>query len=51
MDEAVVGDLVLDPRRAEWYESQGLATISGTSFAIKNLEAQVVGEPAKGGGA
>ncbi len=35
---------VLDPRRAEWYQSQGLATISGTSFAIKNLEAEVLGE-------
>jgi trk system potassium uptake protein TrkA len=42
---------VLDPRRAEWYESQGLATISGTSFAIRNLEAQILGEPAAGGGA
>ena len=32
---------VLDPRRAEWYESQGLHTISPTRSAIDLLEAEV----------
>jgi trk system potassium uptake protein TrkA len=36
---------VLDPRRAEWYQSQGLRTISGTQFAIEKLQ-QTVGEEA-----
>lgn len=34
---------VLDPRRNEWYESQGLQTISGTLFAIRTLEEAVLG--------
>ncbi|MFN2613026.1 MAG: TrkA family potassium uptake protein [Solirubrobacterales bacterium] len=35
---------VLDPRRNEWYESQGLRTISGTLFAIRTLEEAVIGD-------
>jgi trk system potassium uptake protein TrkA len=37
---------VLDPRRAEWYQSQGLRTISGTQFAIEKLQRTVLGEEA-----
>jgi trk system potassium uptake protein TrkA len=37
---------VLDPRRAEWYQSQGLRTISGTQFAIEKLQQTVLGEEA-----
>jgi trk system potassium uptake protein TrkA len=33
---------VLDPRRAEWYQSQGLKTISGTQFAIDKLQETVL---------
>ena len=33
---------VLDPRRAEWYQSQGLRTISGTQFAIEKLQETVL---------
>ncbi len=32
---------VLDPRRAEWYEQQGVATICPTRSAIEMLEARV----------
>ncbi len=32
---------VLDPRRAEWYEGQGLRTISPTRAAIDMLQAEV----------
>ncbi len=34
---------VLDPRRAAWYEEQGLHTICGTAIAIKQLEAAALG--------
>ncbi len=40
---------VLDPRRNEWYESQGLRTISGTLFAIRTLEEAVLGKDEGGG--
>jgi trk system potassium uptake protein TrkA len=40
---------VLDPRRNEWYESQGLRTISGTLFAIRTLEEAVLGGEAASG--
>lgn len=33
---------VLDPRRAEWYRGQGLATICPTQVAIEMLEQAVV---------
>jgi trk system potassium uptake protein TrkA len=32
---------VMDPRRAEWYEEQGLQTVCPTQVAIKMLEAAV----------
>lgn len=38
---------VLDPRRADWYGSQGLRTISGTQFAIEKLQQNVL-EPGAG---
>lgn len=41
---------VLDPRRNEWYESQGLRTISGTLFAIRTLEEAVLGGEAAANG-
>jgi trk system potassium uptake protein TrkA len=42
---------VLDPRRAEWYEQQGVATICPTRSAIEMLETQVrAAEPRPGRG-
>jgi trk/ktr system potassium uptake protein len=44
---------VLDPRRAEWYDKQGLRTICPTRVAIEMLEQEVLataggdGDPAK----
>jgi trk system potassium uptake protein TrkA len=43
---------VLDPRRAEWYDEQGLRTICPTRVAIEMLESEVLaaaGHAAKGG--
>lgn len=49
-DVPIVVARVLDPRRNEWYASQGLRTISGTLFAIKTLEEAVLGDgPAANG--
>jgi trk/ktr system potassium uptake protein len=41
---------VLDPRRAEWYSSQGLRTISGTQFAIDKLQETVLDPSATASG-
>ena len=42
---------VLDPRRAEWYEQQGVSTICPTRTAIEMLESQVrEAEPRPGSG-
>ena len=41
---------VLDPRRAEWYSSQGLRTISGTQFAIDKLQETVLDPSASASG-
>jgi trk system potassium uptake protein TrkA len=34
---------VLDPRRAAWYEEQGVHTICGTAIAIEQLEQAALG--------
>ncbi len=34
---------VLDPRRAAWYQEQGVHTICGTAIAIQQLEAAALG--------
>lgn len=49
-DVPIVVARVLDPRRNEWYESQGLRTISGTLFAIRTLEEAVLGGEAAANG-
>jgi len=41
---------ILDPYRAEWYEQQGVHTISPTRAAIDMLEAEVREAVAKAGG-
>lgn len=35
---------VLDPRRAAWYQEQGVDTICGTAIAIEQLEAAALGK-------